>query len=184
MLSVVSKLVLVCHRSSSAESPFLLKRSNEIIDAAADSADISKSDGPLDVKGFSLISSFTNGGVNFGTWAQSSDSTEAKRSLWNREIHDIPLEKRATNIEGRFCATQCAYQNVSKANPNDCKTVYQGIYATTGVFHLPPSKSKRKSFSIPSPRKKRSTMLISVSLTNYRASHDGECWKLCHCYAQ
>lgn len=54
---------------------------------------------------------------------------------------DIPLEKRATNIEGRFCATQCAYQNYSRADPNDCRSVYQGIYSTTGVFTLPGSKS-------------------------------------------
>jgi len=110
------------------------------VDAMADSIDTSKSpDASLDLKGFTLLSSFTNAGVTFGKWSESSDSSTSKRSNWNRDIPDIPqdLEKRSTDIQGRFCASQCAYQNFTHADPNDCKNVYQGIYSTTGVFTLP-----------------------------------------------
>jgi hypothetical protein len=103
--------------------------------------DTSKNDdASLDLTGFTLVSSFNNAGVTFGTWSGNSDSIAAQERRWNRDMHDIPLEKRGTDIQGHFCATQCAYQNFTKANPNDCKYVYQGIYSTTGVFTLAGSK--------------------------------------------
>jgi hypothetical protein len=87
-------------------------------------------------RGYSLVSSRTSNGVTFEVWSESAEARK-RRSL--AEVIPANIEKRATDIQGWKCDTACAFQtNVPKANTSDCKSAYNELYNTVGVFTLPP----------------------------------------------